>query len=453
MNPHAIQYAWTGDSSIAYQTIGSGPIDLIYMQGFLSNVEVNWEYPALARFLRQMSRFSRLIVFDRRGLGCSERFTPSDAPPIENLMEDVSAVMDSVQAERPVLFATGDCAFIALLFAASYPDRLSALILYSSSAIWRKSEDSPWGMTEAELAATNRVIRERLGSGWWFQHANPSIASDPRDIAWGGRYERLSITPGSIFPDAERFAQLDLRGALPAIQTPTLVLHRTDDTQHDVRSGRFVASQIRTARFVELPGVDHFPWIGDQHAVLREVEQFLSAIRDEEASFNRVLATVMFTDIVESTNTAASVGDREWIDLLEEHHKIIRSLLARYKGHEVETTGDGFLATFDGPARAVRCAQEAAAAVRSIGLEIRAGCHIGEVEFAGEGVRGITVNIAARIAALAEAGEVLVSRTVTELVTGSGLRFVDRGAHDLKGVPGEWRLFLAVSSKQHHPTD
>lgn len=442
MKPAAIQYAWAGDSSIAYQVIGSGPIDLFYMQGFLSNVELNWEHPALARFLHQLARFSRLVVFDRRGLGCSERFTPNDTPPIENLMEDVSAVMQSVQAERPVLFATGDCAFIAMLFAASYPGRLSALVLYGCTATWRKSEQIPWGLTEAELQASNRKIRDSLGSGWWFQQANPSIESDPRDIAWGGRYERLSITPGTIYPEVERFAQLDLRSALPAIQTPTLVLHRTGDTREDIRSGRYVASQIRTARFVEIPGVDHFPWIGDQDTVVHEVEQFLGTIRKEEAGFNRVLATVLFTDIVKSTDTAASIGDQGWIALLERHHKIIRALLARYKGHEVETTGDGFLATFDGPARAVRCAQEAVIAVRSIGLEIRAGCHIGEVEFTSEGVRGITVNIAARIAALAGASEVLVSRTVTELVAGSGLRFLERGVHDLKGVPGEWSLYL-----------
>jgi class 3 adenylate cyclase/pimeloyl-ACP methyl ester carboxylesterase len=448
MNPSAIQYAWAGDSSIAYQVLGSGPIDVFYMQGFLSNVELNWEHPGLSRFLHQLARFSRLTVFDRRGLGCSERFTPNDAPPIENLMEDVSAVMHSVKADRPVLFATGDCAFIAMLFAATYPGHLSALVLYACTPTWRKSEQIPWGLTEAELEESNRKIRDHLGSGLWYQEANPSIRSDPREVAWGGRYERLSITPGTIYPEVERFAQIDLRGALPAIQTPTLVLHRTGDTREDIRSGRYVASQIRTAQFVELPGDDHFPWIGDQDTVVREVDGFLGTIREEEASFDRVLATVLFTDIIKSTNTAASLGDRDWIELLKKHHKIIRSLLARYKGREVETTGDGFLAAFDGPVRAVRCAQEAIAAVRSIGLEIRAGCHIGEVEFTGQSVHGITVNIAARIAALAGASEVLVSRTVTDLVAGSGLRFTEHGTYELKGVPGEWQLFLVNTPTQ-----
>ena len=439
-----IRYAWNGDVSLAYQVVGNGHVGLVYMQGFLSNVDLNWDHPALAGFLRELARFSRLVITDRRNLGCSDRFTHVDAPPIENLVDDLLAVLDTVQIDRPVLFATGDCSFIACLFAAAHPERLTALILYGASPTWRRSEETPWQRTDEQLEESAAGVRDRVGDGSWTQRANPSLVTTARDLDWFGRYERLSTTPGSILPDARRFAQTDLRGVLPSIQVPTLVMHRTGDPEEPVEGGRYLASHIRPASFVELPGVDHFPWAGDQTAVLREIERFLATLREEEAELDRVLATVLFTDVEGSTEKAAELGDRAWRELVERHHSTTRALLARYRGKEMDTAGDGFFASFDGPARAIRCAQAIIEAVRPLGLEVRAGLHTGEVETIDDKVGGIAVNIGARVGSMARASEVLVSQTVKDLVAGSSLTFEDRGLHQLKGLPGEWQVYAVA---------
>ncbi len=434
------RYAWNGDDSLAYQVVGEGPIDLVYFQGLLSNVVLNWEHPACARFLRELSRFSRLIVTDRRGLGCSERFTARDTPPIETLVDDLRAVLDEVASERPAIFATGDCGFIAMPFAATYPERVGALILYETAATWRKSDETPWGWTDEALEESAK--RHCRLDGSWSRDTNPSISADERGLAWCIKYETVSCTPGGCLADAARFGLSDVRGVLGTIQVPTLVLHRTDPEEAEV--SRHLASCIRTATLVELPGWDHFPWAVEQDAVVHEVERFLAGVRAEEAELDRVLATVLFTDIVGSTDKLAELGDAGWRELVERHHSTVRALLARYRGSEIDTAGDGFFASFDGPARAVRCAEAAVEAVRPLGIEIRAGVHTGEVETIAGKVGGIAVAIGARVGGLARPSEVLASQTVKDLVAGSGLAFEDRGVHELKGVPGEWRVYAVA---------
>jgi class 3 adenylate cyclase len=436
-------YAWNDDDALAYQVVGDGSADLVYVQGYVSNVILNWEHPSFTRFARELSRFSRLIVTDRRGLGCSERFTPADLPPIETLVDDLRAVLDAAEAERPVVFATGDCGFIATLFAATYPDRLAGLVLYGVSPTWRLSEETPWGLTDEEAEEALRRICHSL-DGYWSRRTNPTLVADEKGFQWCVRYERVSNTPGGCYADGRRFGETDVRHVLQSIHLPTLVLHRQGDPETDVRASRYLATHIRTATYVEVPGRDHLPWAGDQEAIVREVERFLAGVRQEEAELDRVLATVLFTDIVGSTKKAAELGDAGWRELVERHHATVRSLLARYRGREIDTAGDGFFASFDGPARAVRCAEAAVEAVRPLGIEIRAGVHTGEVETIAGKVGGIAVAIGARIGAMAMPSQVLVSQTVKDLVAGSGLVFEDLGAHELEGVPGEWRVYAVT---------
>jgi class 3 adenylate cyclase len=437
----ATRYAWNGDNALAYQVVGEGPGDLIYLQGVLSNVVLNWEHPACARFLRQLSGFTRLIVTDRRGLGCSERFTPADIPPIETLVDDLHAVLDAANSERAALFATSDCGFIAMPFAASYPDRVAALILYDADPTWRKTDETPWGATDEELRESTERTCRGPHEDWWRRH-NPSLTTDEGELAWCVRYSQVSVTPGGCLADGWRFGQTDVRGILGTIQVPTLVLSRREDPW-DVEASGYLAAHIHTAALVELPGRDYFPWVAHPDSVVREVERFLASVRAEEADLDRVLATVLFTDIVASTEKMAELGDARWRELVERHHSTVRALLARYRGRELDTAGDGFFASFDGPARAVRCAEAAVEAVKPLGVEIRAGVHTGEVETIGNKVGGIAVSIGARIGAMASPSEVLVSQTVKDLVAGSGLVFADRGDHRLPGVPGTWRVFAA----------
>jgi class 3 adenylate cyclase len=434
-------YAWNGDDSLAYQVVGEGPVDLVYLQGQLSNVVLNWEHPAFARFARALSRFSRLIVTDRRGLGCSDRFTSADIPPLETLVDDIRAVLDEAGSERPAIFATGDCGFIAMPFAATYPERVAALILHEAYATWRKSDEIPWGSTDEELGESARSACALDGS--WSRRTNPSLTADEAGLAWCIRYEQVSVARGGCLADGWRFNRTDVRGVLPSIQVPTLVMHRTDNPE-EAQNSRYLASHIRTARLVDVPGWDHFPWAVEQDAVIHEVEHFLAGVRAEEAELERVLATVLFTDIVGSTEKVAELGDAGWRELVESHHATVRALLARYRGREIDTAGDGFFASFDGPARAVRCAEAAVGAVRPLGIEVRAGLHTGEVETIGGKVGGVAVSIGARIGAMASPSEVLVSHTVKDLVAGSGLAFDDRGSHELKGVPGEWRVYAVA---------
>ena len=435
------RYAWNGDIALAYQVLGEGPIDLVYLQGYVSNVDLNWEHPTLSRFLRELARLGRLIITDRRGLGCSERFTPADTPPIEALMGDLEAVLDAVGSTRAVIFATGDCGFIASLFAATYPGRAAALVLFGSASTWLRNDELPWGWTEQRLQEETVWLRAHLGDGEWMRQAAPTLFSNTRELAWAGRYERLSVAPGAVVAEALRFARTDIRGILPTVQTPTLVLHRVGDPYEDIRSGRDLAARIHGAKLLELEGSDHLAWAGDQQAVIQAITEFLAGVHREEADLERVLATVLFTDIVGSTEKAAFLGDRNWAELLQRHHQIVRGLLARYKGNEISTAGDGFFATFDGPARAVRCALATLDAVASLGIEVRAGVHTGEVETINGQPGGLAVNIGARIGALAEPSTLLASSTVKDLTAGSGLQFEDQGERQLKGVPGSWHIY------------
>jgi class 3 adenylate cyclase len=438
-------YAKSGDVHIAYQTLGNGDRDLILVPGFISHVEHFWEDPGVARFLRRLASFSRLIFFDKRGTGMSDRVPDPELPTLEQRMDDVRAVMDAVGSERAALFAPSDAGAMATLFAATYPERTAALILYGCFAASAKDPDYPWGMTSDELAEHDRRISERWQQSWgqgalYLELFAPSMIGDERYEEWFARLERLSVSPGAAITLARMNRQIDVRQLLSAIQVPTLVLHRKDDRVVSVEEGRYLAERIPGAKYVELKGADHWPWNGDADAIIEEVLEFLTGTR-ELPSTDRILTTVMFTDIVGSTELAADMGDRRWAELLEGYQQIVRRELARFRGREIDTAGDGFLATFDGPARAIQCGSAIRDAVKGLGIEIRAGLHTGECEVVGEKIRGVAVHIGARVAALAGPGEILVSRTVRDLVAGSGLAFDDRGSHVLKGVPGDWQLF------------
>ncbi len=443
MDPPDTQYAWNGEDALAYQVFGRSALDLVYLQGYLYNVVVQWEHPAFVRFAEALAQFARVIVTDRRGLGCSERFTPRDIPPIETLVDDLRAVLDAAGSERSVIFASGDCGFIAIVFAAMYPERISALVLYDAAASWQKSVEVPWGRTLDEIDESSR--RSCSLDGSWSKRANPSLTAGEDALAWFVRYERLSIAQGGCRADGWRFARVDVRGTLSSIQVPTLLLYNAEDTIEEQASGH-LHSRIRGSRLIAVPGFDYFPWADHRDAVTREIESFLTDVRGEEADLERMLATVVFTGIVGSTTKVAELGDERWRDLLERHHTTMRALLARYRGKELDTGGDGFFASFDGPARAVRCAQAAIEALRPLDLEIRAGVHTGEVETVEDKVTGLAVAVGARIGALAKPSEILVSQTVRDLAAGSRLEFEDRGEHELKGIPQKWHVYAASAS-------
>ncbi|HET6946183.1 MAG TPA: adenylate/guanylate cyclase domain-containing protein [bacterium] len=436
------RYAKSGEVSIAYQVVGSGPRDLVFVMGWVSHLELFWEEPAVARFMERLASFSRLILFDKRGTGLSDRVPPDQLPTLEQRMDDVRAVMDAVGSERAALLGVSEGGPMSALFAATYPQRTTALVIYGSYAkrIWDPAY--PWAPTPAERQQFYALIERDWGGEVDFATLAPSMAHDARVREWMARYMRLSTSPGAALALAKMNTQVDIRHILSSIRVPTLILHRTGDRDTDVGAARWMAGQIPAAKYVELSGDDHIPWFGDQQALLDEVEDFLTGVRRGPEP-DRTLATVLFTDIVGSTARAAELGDRRWRELLDAHHAVIRRELERSRGREVGVAGDGFLAVFDGPARAIRCAAAASNGVRGLGLEIRAGLHTGEVEVIGQSVGGIAVHIGARIAALASPGEVLVSSTVKDLVAGSGITFDDRGTHALKGVPGEWRLYAA----------
>ena len=441
------RYAKSGDVHIAYQMLGNGDRDLILVPGFISHVEHFWEDPGVARFLRRMASFSRLIFFDKRGTGLSDRVPDSELPTLEQRMDDVRAVMDDVGSDRAALFAPSDAGGMATLFAATHPERTTALILYGCFAASAKDPEYPWGQTPAELDQGLQRWKKSWGDGaMYLELFAPSMLGDKRYEEWFAKLERLSVSPGAAITLARMNAQIDIRNVLAAIRVPTLVLHRTRDRVVYVEEGRFLAERIPGAKYVEIPGTDHWPWNGDSESILQEVNEFLTGTR-EISEPERVLTTVMFTDIVDSTKLAADLGDRRWTELLEDHQQLVRQELTRFRGREIDTAGDGFLATFDGPARAIRCASAIRDAMKGLGIEIRAGLHTGECEMVGEKMRGVAVHIGARVAALAGPGEVLLSRTVRDLVAGSGLAFEDRGTHVLKGVPGEWQLFAVQNGE------
>jgi pimeloyl-ACP methyl ester carboxylesterase/class 3 adenylate cyclase len=434
------RYAESGDVHIAYQVLGDGPLDMVYAPGIWSNLEIMWEWPAWSRYLNRLASFARLILFDMRGMGLSDR---GAQPPILELQaDDMNAVIDAAGAEAPVVFGGARGSAMALLFAATRPEHTGALILYAPVARTLRADDWPSGKTAEEQRLFIERFTAEMGTGENLDLQGPSF--DPAFKKWWARFERLVATPGAYRELANIFRDLDIRQVLPLVQAPTLVLQRTGDRIVNVAQGRAVAERITNARFVELPGNDHIPFLGDSDLIVDEIEEFLTGSRPPPRH-DRVLATVLFTDIVGSTERVSSIGDRAWRDLLERHHALVRRELAIFHGHEVDTAGDGFLATFDGPARAIRCAQSIRNALRSIDVEIRAGIHTGEIEVLDNGIGGIAVHIGARVASLAGSGEIVVSSTVKDLVAGAGIEFDDRGGHALKGVHDEWRVFAVRS--------
>jgi pimeloyl-ACP methyl ester carboxylesterase len=444
VNAPETRYASSDDVNIAYQVVGSGPFDLVYVPGWVSNIEVMWEEPRLAAFLERLASFSRLILFDKRGTGLSDAVPDDHLPTLERRMDDVRAVMDAAGSERAALLGHSEGGNMCIVFSASFPERTSALVLLGSYAKRSRSDDYPWAPDPVDREREIQEAERTWGRVDFAPTLAPSLAQDEAFRSWFKRYLRLSASPRAAAALLRMNTTIDTRAVLPAIRVPTLCIYRTDDPDVTVDEGRFIAGQIPEARFVELPGADHLMWAGDSSAILDEVEGFLTGVRRGPEP-DRVLTTVLFTDMVGSTERAATLGDRAWSELVGRHHAAIRRELDRSRGREVDTAGDGFLAMFDGPARAVRCAVAARESVAELGLEIRAGVHTGEVERAGTGIRGMAVHVGARIAGSAAAGEVLVSRTVKDLVSGSGIVFEDRGEHELKGVPEPWQLFAVES--------
>lgn len=434
------RYAKSGDVNIAYQVVGDGPFDLVTVPGWVSHLEFAWEEPTMSRFLRRLASFSRLILLDRRGTGLSDRV--ADLPTLEQKMDDVRAVMDAAGSEHASLFGISEGGPMCAMFAATYPERTRSLALYGTIARGAATDDYPWGLAGDQSQAMLDRIEEVWGTGYSLRFLAPSLADSEEARRNWGRFERLAVSPGAARRLIQILVDTDVRDILPAVHTPTLVVHRTGDVATPVGAGRYIAERIPGARYVELPGNDHFPWTGDTDRLLDEVEEFLTGERPS-AEADRVLATVLFTDVVGSTELAVERGDRAWAGLLEGYQQVMREQLRRFRGHEVDTAGDGFFATFDGPARAIRCACAARDAVAHLGLKVRSGLHTGECEVIGEKVGGIAVHLGSRVVGVADPGEVLVSTTVKDLVAGAGLHFRDRGVHPLKGIPGEWRLFAA----------
>jgi len=434
------RYARAADGvHIAYQVFGAGTVDLVFVWGVFSHVELVWEHEAPAHYLRRLASFSRVIHFDKRGTGLSDR--PDRLPTLEEQMDDVIAVMDAVGTERVVMLAGGDSGLLAILFAAAHPERTAALVLSGSRPRITSAPGFAWGPPPEEWHDLMASLAEEWGTGIT-QVVAPS-QDDPVSQAWWARLERYSLSPGAVAQLWEVIEQTDVRPVLSSVHVPTLVMHRSHDPFADVAAGRYVAEHIPGARFVEITGTDHPGWGSGADTELDEIEDFLTGTHGDTHS-DRVLATVLFTDIVDSTQHAIAIGDRRWRQLLADHEAISRSELGRHRGQWVKSTGDGILATFDGPARAIRCAQAIAARMHQLGLPIRAGIHTGECERMGEDLGGVAVHTAARVAALGKADQVLVSRTVVDLVAGSGLSFTDRGEHALKGIPGTWQVFTVT---------
>jgi pimeloyl-ACP methyl ester carboxylesterase len=431
------RYVQSGEVFVAYQISGQSGPDLLMAPGFVSHLEHNWEHPLVARFQNALGAFSRLICFDKRGTGLSDRGV--GIPHLDERIDDIRAVLDAVGSHRTFLIGFSEGGPMSMLFAATYPQRVAGLILFGTFA-----RSIGASVTQDDLVTTERVIRETWGQGKSIASVAPSLAEDRTFVDWVAKWERLSASPTDAINLLRMNREIDVTSILPTIRVPTLVVHRRDDARIRAQAGRELAEMIPNARYVELPGSDHFPYTGDQDRIVEEVRQFMGA-SPAAAEVDRVLSTVLFTDIVDSTRHAVAAGDRQWRSTLEAHHAAVRQQLQRHRGREVKTTGDGFLALFDGPARAVRCAQEIVKAVRPLDLEVRAGVHTGEIEMMGDDVGGIAVHIAARVAQRAHASEVLASSTVKDLVAGAGLRFVEQGPAELKGLSEPIRLFSAVA--------
>lgn len=439
------KYAITNGRHIAYQVVGEGPFDLVFVPNWVTNIDVMWDLPPCARYLRRLASFSRLILFDKRGSGVSDPVSLAEPPSLEQWMDDIRVVLDAAGSSRAALLGDTDGGQMALLFTATYPERTSALVLVNASARVARGDDYRIGLPRKLLDQILENLSRTWGTGDILDLSGPELAKDPGLKAAFGRYQRLAMPPGTVQATYGGILESDVRSVLPAIRVPTLVIHREGNLMLRPDHGRYLAEKIDGARYVELPGSDFFPWYaGDFDSVLDEVQEFLTGSRAEPEA-DRVLATVLFTDLVSSTERAAELGDRRWRGILDEHDRISRTHIERFRGRMIKTTGDGVLATFDGPARAIRCARAIGDEVRGLGVEVRSGLHTGEVEIRGEDVGGIAVNLAARVMTEAGPGEVIVSSTVKDLVVGSGIEFDDRGTHELKGVPGEWRLYFVRS--------
>jgi pimeloyl-ACP methyl ester carboxylesterase/class 3 adenylate cyclase len=435
------RYARSGEASIAYQVVGEGSLDILFLPGWISQVEQLWEAPAQRRFFERLAALGRLILFDSRGTGLSDRVL--DAYTLEQEAQDALAVLDAAGSERAALFTYSVGGLVGAMLAADRPARIGALVMYASVARTSWAPDYDWAMTREEREA----LTERNVATWGETNSPamsmwaPSMVDDPALAAWFARMQRLAASPGEARIISRAMVDLDVRDALPRIRVPTLVMHRPEELVWDVRHSRYLAEHIPGARYVELEGIDSFPFVGDSDAIIEEIEEFLTGVRGG-GELARALLTVMFTDIVDATARAAELGDGRWRDLLAHHDADVREELARFGGREVKTVGDGFLATFDGPpSRALRCALAITAAAGELGIQVRVGMHTGECELIGNDVGGMAVHIASRVSGLAGAGEVLVSGTVFGTVVGGPFTFADRGFHELKGVPGRWPLF------------
>jgi len=439
----ATRYVKSDDVHVAYQVLGDGPLDLLWVPGFVSNVEATWQSPEMAAFTRRLASFCRLIVFDKRGTGMSDR--GSQIFTLEQRMHDVQAILDEIGSERAALLGVSEGGPMSILYAASYPERTSALILYGAYAKRSWAPDYPFGWKDEQWERVLANMEKNWGTAQEISVSMrvPSLAGKPGAAEQVASYFRAAASPGAAVAIMKMNREIDVRNVLPAIRTPTLILHRTSDRVSEIGHGRYMAEHIPDAKLIELPGIDHGYWTEGSDIILDHIEQFLTGRRQAHAP-DRTLATVLFADIVSSTERAAKLGDRRWRDLLEAFYRKVREVLREYRGREINTSGDGLLAAFDGPARAVRCAGAIRDAVRSLGLDVRCGLHTGECEIVGADLAGIAVHIGARVAALAAPGEVLVSQTVRDLVAGSGLTFEAHGAHMLKGVPSEWHLFRAL---------
>jgi len=432
----ATRYAKSGDVHVAYQEFGDGPVNIVFVPGFVSHIDNYWTHPNVVRWLERLGSFARVVMFDKRGTGLSDHV--GELPGMDERMDDVRAVMDAVGMERAAVFGISEGGSLAALFAAHHPQRCDALIAYGAFA-----QFTSWFPTEEALEGLFSYIDTDWGTGNSLPLFAPTSEGDVAFQEWWGRFERLGADPGAAITLMRMNSQIDITGILPSIHVPTLVIHRTEDTLIDFDAGELLAERIPNAQLVELPGRDHLPWVGeDPLRIIDEIEQFLTGTKSEPV-VDRVLATLLFTDIVDSTITAGTVGDERWRNLLHAHDNAVRSELARFRGIEIKNTGDGFLATFDAPARAIRCALSICEAVRAVGLEVRAGLHTGEIHLVNGDVKGISVHIASRVADLAGPREVIVSRTVKDLIAGSGVTLEPYGTHSLKGVPEQWELFRA----------
>jgi class 3 adenylate cyclase len=425
---------------VAYQVLGDGDVDLVLVSEWYGHLEARWEIPSWAHFLRRLSSFSRLISFDKYGIGLSDPAPPGSLPPLEEWMDDVRAVMAATGSERAAILGAGDGGTMAAVFAATYPDRAASLILANATARVSWAPDYPIGIRPEQQARLIALVEETWGTAEFAAATNPSLALDPNAREEAARFTRLSASPSTAAAVLRMLFQLDIRPVLPSIRVPTLVLHRRDNPILTIDNGRYLADHIEGATFTELPGADFAIGVGDVDSVADEVEEFLTGVRSA-ADADRVLSTVLFTDIVGSTERAAEVGDHHWRNVLDAHDQLVERQLARYRGALVKLTGDGLLAMFDGPARAIRCALALRDGLRGLGVEIRCGVHCGEVERRGADVSGLAVHIAARVQEEARPGEVLVTRTVRDLVVGAEIPFTDRGTRLLKGVPDAWQVF------------